>query len=83
MIFGSKKFQVMVVGLVVLALVSLVPELAPLEAHLTEIVAIVVAYIVGQGMADLGKHRQPDSKVVLGSEFYNEPGEDDEDDHPF
>ena len=65
-ILSSKKFQALIVGFIVLALVSLVPTLQPLEAHLTEIVTIIVAYILGQGLADIGKHRVPDTTIQLG-----------------
>lgn len=52
---GSKKFQAMVAGVIVSFLVVLVPQLEPMEEHLDKIIATVVSYIVGQGLADFGK----------------------------
>ena len=52
----SKKFWTMVAGVVITALVVLVPSLEPLEEHLTEIVGIVIATLLGQGAADFGKY---------------------------
>lgn len=54
-ILRSKKFQVMVVGLLVIVLVSVIPALKDVEENLTEIIGIFVAYIVGQGLADFSK----------------------------
>lgn len=52
----SKKFWAMVGGLVATVAVDLIPGLEALEPHLTEIVAVIGAYIVGTGLADLGKN---------------------------
>ena len=51
----SKKFQAALVALLVTIAVHYIPGLAevPLEAVLTPF----VAYILGQGLADLGKER--------------------------
>lgn len=54
-ILRSKKFQVMVVGLLVIVLVSVIPALKDVEENLTPIISILVAYIVGQGLADFSK----------------------------
>jgi uncharacterized membrane protein SirB2 len=49
----SKKFQMAIVGIVVVIITSFIPEID--EKSLTEIVALIIAYIVGQGLADFGK----------------------------
>lgn len=54
-LFKSKKFQALLVGLIVLLLQQYIPGVD--EAKATEIVALVVAYIIGQGLADFGKEK--------------------------
>lgn len=51
----SKKFQALVVGLLVLLVQQYIPGLD--EAKTTEVVALIVAYIIGQGLADFGKEK--------------------------
>jgi len=52
-LFKSKKFWMAVVGIIVVVISNLVPTID--ETALTEIVALIIAAIVGQGLADLGK----------------------------
>lgn len=52
-LFKSKKFQMAVGGIIVVIVVQFVPEID--ETALTEIVALIIAAIVGQGLADFGK----------------------------
>ncbi len=55
-ILKSKKAQAMIVGLILtLFHNTLGIELDPVEVG--EIVALIVAYIIGQGVADVGKER--------------------------
>jgi uncharacterized protein involved in cysteine biosynthesis len=49
----SKKFQMAIAGIIVVVVTSFIPEID--EAELTKIVGLIVAYIVGQGLADFGK----------------------------
>lgn len=56
-ILSSKKFQALLIGMAATALVTYVPALEPMKENLNELLALVVAYIVGQGVADLGKER--------------------------
>jgi len=49
----SKKFQVALVGIVVLVVGHFVPDID--ETALTEVTAVIVAYLLGQGLADFGK----------------------------
>ncbi|MHA1942362.1 MAG: hypothetical protein ACW97P_11685 [Candidatus Hodarchaeales archaeon] len=49
----SKKFQAALAGVIVVVVISFIPEID--ETALTEIVALIIAYIVGQGLADFGK----------------------------
>lgn len=51
----SKKFQALLVGLLVLLVQQYIPGLD--ETKATEVVALVVAYIIGQGLADFGKEK--------------------------
>jgi hypothetical protein len=55
-IFKSKKFQAALVGLIVITLRGLVPDLADIQIE--PIVALLVSYILGQGLADLGKEAE-------------------------
>lgn len=54
--FISKKFWMMVIGLIISALVAAVPDLEQYQEVLPEIIWVIVAYIIGQGLADFGKH---------------------------
>jgi hypothetical protein len=47
----------MYIGIAVTILVDLIPALADLEDSLTEILTLLVAYILGTGLADFGKNR--------------------------
>lgn len=49
----SKKFQAALVGLIVVILLHTFPQLP--EEAISEVVALIVAYIFGQGVADFGK----------------------------
>jgi hypothetical protein len=51
----SKKLIAMIVGLILLIVRSVWPELAEMET--TEIVQLIGAYIIGQGVADHGKEK--------------------------
>jgi uncharacterized protein involved in cysteine biosynthesis len=50
---NSKKFWASVIGVIVVVITNFIPEID--ETALTEIVTLIVAYIVGQGLADFGK----------------------------
>jgi hypothetical protein len=52
-LFSSKKFWMAVTGIVVVIVSEFVPGVD--EVALTEIVALIIAAIVGQGLADFGK----------------------------
>ncbi len=52
----SKKFQMTVVGIVVIFVGHMIPEIN--KAALTEVVAVIVAYLIGQGLADFGKEKE-------------------------
>lgn len=55
-IFKSKKFWMAIAG-VVAVLVSAFFGIA--EDKVLEILSVIIAYILGQGMADLGKNAPP------------------------
>ncbi|MEE8307784.1 MAG: hypothetical protein V3R81_11000 [Gammaproteobacteria bacterium] len=55
-ILKSKKFQAALAGLVVVVAEFFVPGLAGLPVQ--DILMVLVAYILGQGLADLGKERE-------------------------
>lgn len=57
----SKKFQAALVALVVVIIHGLVPSLK--EVDLYALLTPIVAYIIGQGLADFQKHRHPDTTV--------------------
>jgi hypothetical protein len=52
-LFKSKKFQAALVGVFVTVLVFVVPGIP--EEALTAVLTPIIAYILGQGLADLGK----------------------------
>jgi hypothetical protein len=56
-LLGSKKFWAALTAVIVTGAVSLIPALEPMEANLTEIIGVLAAYIVGQGIADAGKEK--------------------------
>jgi len=49
----SKKFQMAVAGLIVVIISHFIPDIDPIE--LKNVVYLIVAYIIGQGLADFGK----------------------------
>lgn len=49
----SKKFQAAVIGVVVVVAKHFVPELP--EDAVVQVLAVLIAYIIGQGVADAGK----------------------------
>lgn len=49
---GSKKFMVMLAGVVLKVVSTFSPDLVP---AVDEILKLLMAYIVGQGIADSGK----------------------------
>lgn len=51
----SKKFQMAIVGVIVVIAKHFIPELS--EVSTTEVLLPIVAYILGQGLADLGKEK--------------------------
>ena len=51
-LFKSKKFTAMVIGIVATFLTK---RFGLPEEQTTEIIALIIFYIVGQGVADLGK----------------------------
>jgi hypothetical protein len=54
---NSKKFRASVIGVIVAVLIGVVPPLEPLQEHLTEILGVIAAYVLGQGLADFGKEQ--------------------------
>lgn len=52
-LFKSKKFQMAIVGVLVAIVGHMIPEID--QAALTEVAAVIVAYLIGQGLADFGK----------------------------
>lgn len=50
---GHKKLKMAISGIVIVIITSFIPEVD--EAALTKIVALIVSYIFGQGMADWSK----------------------------
>ena len=51
----SKKFQAAIIGVLVAILSHYVPGLP--EDAANQVLTVIVAYIVGQGLADMGKER--------------------------
>tara|TARA_Y100001938_G_scaffold149022_1_gene234508 strand:- start:4895 stop:5083 length:189 start_codon:yes stop_codon:yes gene_type:complete len=51
-LFSSKKFTAMVIGIVATFLST---RFGLPEEQVREIVALIIAYIIGQGVADMGK----------------------------
>jgi uncharacterized protein YqeY len=49
----SKKFQMAMAGVVVVIITQFIPEID--ESELTKIVALIIAYIGAQGLADFKK----------------------------
>ena len=54
-ILKSKKFQASMAGVIVVVVSTFLPELD--EAEVTKIVALMISYIIGQGLADFGKEK--------------------------
>lgn len=54
-ILKSKKFQAALIGLIVIVAKEFVPALD--EVSITEMLMTLVAYIIGQGIADHGKEK--------------------------
>jgi len=52
-IIKSKKFQAAIAGVIVVIVSNYIPAIDP--DALTEIVALIIAYVIGQGLADFGK----------------------------
>ena len=52
-LFKSKKFQMALVGIIVAVVGHMIPEID--QAALTEVAAVIVAYLISQGLADFGK----------------------------
>jgi hypothetical protein len=52
-ILKSKKFQASIVGVIVVVMSSFISGVD--EAELTKIVALIISYVIGQGLADFGK----------------------------
>ena len=51
-LFSSKKFTAMIIGIIATFLST---RFNLPEEQVREIVALVIAYIIGQGLADMGK----------------------------
>lgn len=49
----SKKFQMALAGVIVVIITNFIPDIN--DTSLTEIVGLIIAYIIGQGLADFGK----------------------------
>lgn len=50
---GHKKLKMAISGIIIVIVTSFIPEID--EVALTKIVALIMAYILGQGMADFSK----------------------------
>lgn len=50
---GHKKLKMAISGIAIVIVTSFIPEID--EAALTKIVALIMTYILGQGMADFSK----------------------------
>lgn len=50
---GHKKLKMAISGIIIVIVTSFIPEID--EAALTKIVALIMSYILGQGMADWAK----------------------------
>lgn len=50
---GHKKLKMTISGIIIVIVTSYIPEVD--EAALTKIVQLIIAYILGQGMADWAK----------------------------
>ena len=55
-LFQSKKFWMTVIGVLLQIVITAVPSLEPYQDTLANIVWLFVAYLIGQGFADFGKH---------------------------
>lgn len=49
----SKKFQASIAGIIAVIITAFIPEIG--EAEVTKIVALIISYVIGQGLADFGK----------------------------
>lgn len=58
-LLNSKKFQAALIGLAVTIAEAFIPALENVD--LTSVLAVLIAYIIGQGIADFGKER---AKIV-------------------
>jgi hypothetical protein len=56
MMTKHKKVKAALVALAVALLMVFVPELAEHEQGLTNVLHVLMTYIVGQGLADVGKY---------------------------
>jgi len=52
----SKKFWMTILGVVVTVLITAVPALEQYQEQLPEMMWLFVSYVIGQGLADFGKH---------------------------
>lgn len=55
-LFTSKKFWMTVIGSLVTVLITAVPALEQYQEQLGGIIWLFVSYVIGQGLADFGKH---------------------------
>ncbi len=60
---GSKKFAGLVVGIVAVVLVKVGLEEGAAKGVSEQLVALVCAYLVGQGIADHGKEKEKEAKA--------------------
>lgn len=52
---SSRKFWAAMAGVLAAVLIELVPALSELEGSLGEILTVIGMYIIGTGLADMGK----------------------------
>jgi len=55
-LFTSKKFWMTIIGILVTILITAVPALEQYQEQLSGVIWLFVSYIIGQGIADIGKH---------------------------
>lgn len=61
-LLGSKKFIAAMIGVVVSIALHFFPELP--EDAITDVVTVIIGYIVAQGLADFGKEAQFVKKLL-------------------
>lgn len=57
-LFTSKKFWMMIIGIVMTIAITAAPALEQHQEQLSETIWLFVAYLIGQGLADFGKEAE-------------------------